>query len=80
MNAMNWHSTTEQSLAVRARDILSNSKIPAIRAIIVEQNSAGVILRGQVKLYYYKQLAQELIRNELDDIAILNQIEVTESN
>ena len=42
----------------------------------VEANSIGVVLHGQVNLFYYKQLAQELVRNELKDIPIFNEIEV----
>jgi hypothetical protein len=79
MVAGNWYARPGNSLSERARSILANSKIPAMRKLIVDENSFGIVLRGQVHLYYYKQLAQELVRNEFEDIAIVNHIEVVDS-
>jgi hypothetical protein len=76
MIAEKWHKDGERSLVNRAKTSLSNSKIAAIRNLRVESDAIGVVLLGQVPLYYYKQLAQELVRSELDDTSIINQIEV----
>jgi|EndMetStandDraft_3_1072993.scaffolds.fasta_scaffold161681_2 hypothetical protein len=78
MVAEKWNPNPGSGWTKRAKSLLSNSKIPAIRQVGVEWNSVGVVLRGQVHLYYYKQLAQELVRNELEDIPIFNEIEVVE--
>jgi len=69
---------TDNTLAGRAKSILAQSKIPAIRLIEAEEDSDGIALRGQVPLYYYKQLAQELVRSELEEIAIFNEIKVVD--
>ena len=80
MIAGKWHVDANRSLVSRARTSLSNSKIAAIRNVKVESDPMGVVLLGQVPLYYYKQLAQELVRNELDDAWVINHIEVIESH
>jgi len=74
--AENSRTVLENSPVARAKSILAKSKIPAIRKLSVERDEIGVVLRGHVDLYYHKQLAQELVRNELDDIAIINRIQV----
>jgi hypothetical protein len=66
----------DNSSVSRVRSILTKSRIPAIRRVEADEDGNRIILRGQVPLYYYKQLAQELIRNELTDSAIVNEIEV----
>ena len=73
-----WGTRTDNGLVARARSTLSNSKIQALRKLSVEEDRVGVVLRGQVPLYYYKQLAQEVVRNELEDVAIFNEIEVVD--
>jgi hypothetical protein len=78
MTAVNLHAAIKNHPLARARLALSNSKIPAIRALNVEADSSGVELRGRVNLYYYKQLAQELVRNEIDDTPIINRIDVVD--
>jgi hypothetical protein len=60
----------------RAKLTLSKSKIAAIRNVSVEAVGGSIVLLGQVPMYYYKQLAQELVRNEISDAAIHNRIEV----
>jgi hypothetical protein len=71
---------TGEAVVDRVRSILSNSKVSAIRKLGVAEGGIGVVLSGQVSLYYYKQLAQELVRSELEDLAIFNRIEVVDPN
>jgi hypothetical protein len=78
MIAERYRWDADKCPASRAISILSKSKIPAIRKLTVEVDATDVVLRGQVALYYYKQLAQELVRNELPEIIIRNRIEVVE--
>jgi hypothetical protein len=68
----------EHGLVGRARKTLSDSGIAAIRNLRVEPDPVGVVLLGQVPLYYYKQLAQELVRSDIEDVTIINRIEVVE--
>ena len=67
---------TNHSLAGLARTVLAKSKIPAICRVKVEEGNNGIVLNGKVNLFYYKQMAQELVRAELNDVAIVNRIEV----
>ena len=76
MVAEKWYPRADSGWTARAKLTLRNSRIPAIRKLRVEANSIGVVLHGQVNLFYYTQLSQELVRNELKDIPIFNEIEV----
>jgi len=69
---------TDNDLAGRVRSVLAKSRIPAICRVGVEEDSTGIVLTGKVSLFYYKQLAQEVVRAELDGVAILNRIEVVD--
>ena len=54
MIAEKRHMDADHSLVSRAKTSLSNSKIAAIRNLMVESHPIGVVLLGQVPLYYYK--------------------------
>ena len=75
MTVTNLHSDITRAL-IRARRAISKSKFPSIRQVSIENEGTSVVLRGRVSLYYYKQVAQELLRKELDNIAVINRIEV----
>ncbi len=51
--------------AARAKSALSRSRIYDLRRLSVEPDGEAVVLRGRVSSFYHKQLAQELVRNEL---------------
>jgi len=72
----NVRTPGEYITVIRAREALARSPIAAMREIIVESNSTGIVLNGQVSLFYYKQLAQELVRKEIEDAPLFNRIEV----
>ena len=76
MTAANLSTPGEYITVIRAREALTRSPIAAMREIIVESNTTGIVLRGQVSLFYYKQLAQELVRKEIEDAPLFNRIEV----
>jgi len=63
-------------LEQRAREVLDRSSIYALRELHVEQDGDLLVLTGCVDSYYHKQLAQELIRLELDGIEVANCLEV----
>lgn len=62
MIATNLRTPGEYITVIRAREALARSPIAAMRDVIVESNSTGIVLSGQVSLFYHKQLAQELVR------------------
>jgi osmotically-inducible protein OsmY len=61
----------------RAKAVLRRSTILDLRRIVVERERQAVVLRGRVSSFYHKQLAQELVRNELaDGVEVVNQAQV----
>jgi len=48
-------------------------------SIVVTQSDDVVYLKGRVKTYFYKQVAQELVRNMTKSSTIANEIVVANS-
>jgi len=48
----------------------------ALRDVRVEQTRCGIVLSGQVKSFHHKQLAQEAVRRQVNDVSVSNRIEV----
>ncbi len=57
-------STMSASDAIenRARNLLNNSPIPELRRLQIEEVDGVLCLVGSLSTWYYKQLAQELLR------------------
>lgn len=62
--------------AARARQALSRSRIYDLRRLNVDQDGEAVVLRGRVSSFYHKQLAQEVVRNAIDTVEVINAIRV----
>jgi hypothetical protein len=60
----------------RARDVLRRSRIRELRSLTVEPAQEGIALHGYASSFYHKQLAQELVRNEMNGEEVLNYIQV----
>ena len=60
----------------RAKDILQRSRISELQKLAVERVAEGIVLHGYASSLYHKQLAQELVRKELDGEVVLNHIQV----
>ena len=65
-----------QSVERAARLRLAKTGYQSLRSIECSFRDGRIILRGEVPLYYYKQLAQESIRNAPHVTQIANHIEV----
>ena len=65
-----------QMLPPQAKAVLANSRIFDLQNTDVDQDADCVVLRGSVDSFYHKQLAQELIKNSLDGIEVVNEIRV----
>lgn len=63
-------------VASLAKAVLAQSRIFDLRTLDVDQDSDCVVLRGSVNSFYHKQLAQELIKNSLDGLEVVNEIRV----
>jgi len=64
------------SIASRAKAVLKRSRIFDLRALVVEQEDDCVVLRGSVDSFYHKQLAQELLKTEMEGVEVINEIRV----
>jgi hypothetical protein len=60
----------------RAKDILRRSRIRDLQKMVVECVGNDIALHGHASSFYHKQLAQELIRQEVGDLRILNHVQV----
>ena len=60
----------------RARAALSKSKIRDLRRVSIVQDEDRIVVSGRVSSYYHKQLAQELIRGEIGDARVVNEMQV----
>jgi hypothetical protein len=58
------------------QELLKTSAVTEIRSLEMERIGNQIILRGVVCSFYYKQLAQELVRNAVAGLEIENQISV----
>ncbi len=61
-----------------AQQVLRHSNDHSLRNLEVEETADGAILIiGQLSSFYQKQKAQELVRNVVPGIAVVNDIVVT---
>lgn len=68
--------TAVSNPASQARQALSRSRIYDLRRLMVDQDGEAIILRGRVSSFYHKQLAQEVVRNAIDGVEVINAIRV----
>ncbi len=60
----------------RAKAALAASPFFELRDLQVEQHDDGLLLSGVVSSFYYKQLAQEIVRAVCNGIGLSNAIHV----
>jgi osmotically-inducible protein OsmY len=70
--------TTEliSDIQPRAQTALSSSPIHELRDLKVENRQGALLICGAVSSFYYKQLAQEVVRSVCNDIEVVNSIRV----
>jgi len=66
-------------LQPRAQAALANSPFYELRNLRVEQHNGGLFISGAVSSFYYKQIAQEVVRAVCkdQDIDVINSIRVS---
>jgi len=65
-----------RDLASQAKAVLGRSRIFDLRCLDVEQEADCVVLRGSVDSFYHKQLAQELVKMNVEGVEVINEIDV----
>lgn len=58
------------------REALAHSPIQSHRRIRVEQSGDTLFLHGRVESFYYKQLAQEVVRGLCRGVQLSNELDV----
>ncbi len=72
--------TLKEKSLQEAKSALEESPVFALRNLGVEQVGDNLILSGTVSTFYYKQLAQEVIRSVANGLGVINGVDVVESN
>ena len=67
-------------LAEVARSCLRTNPYPDVKSLECEYHEGVLMLRGQVSTYYYKQLAQEAVRDIQGIESIVNVVKVVGAN
>ena len=62
----------------QAQAALKSSPIFALRDLRVESNGKSLLISGRVSSFYYKQLAQEVVRSVSEGLQVVNSIDVDE--
>lgn len=63
-------------VVAHARHALHTSQIAEFRFLDCESDGERIVLQGSVGSFYYKQLAQELIRRTVEGLRIENVVSV----
>jgi osmotically-inducible protein OsmY len=66
----------DDKLERRARAALAKSPFYELRALSVEQRDNSLWISGGVSRFYYKQLAQEVVRSVDAEITVVNSVRV----
>jgi len=69
-------ATLTSEVEQQVRDALAQSPIQSHRKIRVEQSGDTLYLHGRVESFYYKQLAQEVVRNVCRGVHLANELDV----
>ena len=71
-------STSIDNVTMTARGCLCSSPYTAVRTVSCDFENGVLRLRGRLKSFHYKQLAQETVRRLAGVREIINAIEVAE--
>jgi len=61
---------------LEAQSALANSRIFDLRCLRVEECDGNLVITGSVSLFYYKQVAQEIVRSICQGVEVINSIQV----
>ena len=66
-----------KDVQAKAQQALSASSVYALRELTVERDEETLVITGQVCSFYHKQLAQEMVRQAVEQIDV--EVEVINS-
>jgi len=71
---------TAKDVQSKAQTALSASPVFALRELQVEQSGETLLIRGRVRSFYHKQLAQEAVRHVAQGVEVVNSIDVVSAS
>lgn len=69
-------STQTKEIVTAASALLAQSSVPELRALRVDEESNKLQLRGNVRSFYHKQLAQEAVLPVAGTLQVVNHVDV----
>lgn len=66
----------DADVEIRAQVALATNPIFALRELRVERDGEALLISGRVSTFYYKQLAQEVVRTVARGVVVVNSIQV----
>lgn len=69
-------SMETKEIAVAASAVLAKSPVPELRSLRVDEESNQLQLRGRVRSFYHKQLAQEAVLPLAGSLQVVNHVDV----
>ncbi len=69
--------TETKEILSAASSALAESPVPELRTLRVDEQSNELQLRGNVRSFYHKQLAQEAILPLAGTLQVVNHVDVT---
>ncbi|MCA9137799.1 MAG: BON domain-containing protein [Planctomycetales bacterium] len=70
-------STENKEIVTAASALLANSSVPELRTLRVDEDSNELQLRGNVRSFYHKQLAQEAVLPVAGRMRVVNHVDVS---
>ena len=71
-------ATLSLDVAEVARTQLRSSPYGSLRAVSCDEENGGLVLRGRLRSFHHKQVAQETVRRLAGVRSIVNEIEVVD--
>ncbi|MCS7468128.1 BON domain-containing protein [Stieleria sp. ICT_E10.1] len=65
-----------QEIVTAASALLAKSSVQELRALRVDEDSNELRLRGKVRSFYHKQLAQEAVLPVAGSLQVVNHVDV----
>ena len=75
-NAAGEHPVAQDAIRETIQQALWQSSYREVRAVTCSFNEGVVVLRGRVSSYFFKQSAQELVRNLKEVDQVVNRVSV----
>lgn len=67
---------TQEVAVQKARTALQGSPVSTLRELDVDMAGERLLISGNVHCFYHKQLAQEVVRNAVQGVRVMNAISV----